>query len=140
MLWYAERGHVDVLAGAWPQALRRLDEAAFWMNHWRTRSLAGDVIRWFANDTVSPYYGRGFETLQIGYWRWLTNILLAQVADESRPPLSHLVTRDGRTSRPTPTANDLDKAAWEYRDRAMNLALVMTQTDLIEVSDFPDGR
>lgn len=140
LLWYAERGHLDMIDGEWSRAVDLLDDAAWWMEQRRIRSLGADIGKWFTNDTIQPYYGRGYETIQIGYWRWLSHVLMAQSLAEQHHNASHLITTAGYQPRPGPSPDAIPYDRDWHHQRAINLALAITSTDLGEVSDFPDGR
>ena len=56
------------------------------------------------------------------------------------PAISLLATGDGRRSQPGPNLESIPEPGYWYRERAINMALAMTSTDLGEVADFPDGR
>lgn len=78
LLWRVERGLVAAAAGDYAQADRHLDEAAVLVDLARTERLTDEVGTWLLNDNVRDYAGRGYEHIQVDYWRAVCRLAQAE--------------------------------------------------------------
>ncbi|MBA3709310.1 MAG: hypothetical protein H0W83_10900 [Planctomycetes bacterium] len=78
LLWRMERGLIANLAGDLAEADVLLDQAADLVDVRRTESLAAETGTFLLNDTLRAYAGRGYEHIQVDYYRILNQLLEAQ--------------------------------------------------------------
>ncbi|MFW5845315.1 MAG: hypothetical protein ACOCXJ_03725 [Planctomycetota bacterium] len=108
MLWRMQRGLLDHLAGDWYASLAHLTHAAELVDTHRSAVFSRAVASMVANETVKPYDGRGFEHIQVDYYRSLDAVLLAQRGlGLYRPPSGDLLCLP---SRPVPADGDPQQA------------------------------
>ena len=122
LLWQMERGLIASLAGDFAAADLHLDAAAKLVDERRTKSIAAETTTYLLNDNARPYAGHGFESIQVDYYRILSQVVQAQTAAGMGD------------SAVAPSA---EQAADHY-EKALSRARRMTLDELKETSDDAD--
>ncbi len=129
LLWRMERGMIDNIAGDYAASDIHLDDAADLVDARRTESLAAETGTFLLNDNVRPYAGRGYEHIQVDYYRILNHLV------EAERELG-LIGSGGSGGSGEATALE---AATEHYERAVVRARRMTLDQLRETDDAAGG-